>query len=66
MSTGPRPHVRDALAIHLRMLALDGGAPGVRDPGLLVSALARPRHHHAYEGTTTSCGWPHATPRQSS
>jgi death on curing protein len=44
--------VRDALAIHVRLLALDGGAPGVRDPGLLASALARPRQHHAYEGTT--------------
>lgn len=42
----------DALAIHARLLALDGGAPGVRDPGLLASALARPRQHHEYEGTT--------------
>jgi death on curing protein len=39
---------RDVLAIHDRLLALDGGAPGVRDPGLLASALARPPQHHAY------------------
>jgi len=39
---------RDALALHSRLLALYGGAPGVRDAGLLESALARPRHLHAY------------------
>lgn len=39
---------RDALAIHDRLLALDGGASGVRDTGLLQSALARPRQLHAY------------------
>jgi death on curing protein len=38
---------RDALALHSRLLALYGGAPGMRDPGLLESALARPRHLHA-------------------
>jgi death on curing protein len=43
---------RDALAIHARLLALDGGAPGVRDAGLLASALARPLHHHEYDGVT--------------
>ena len=42
----------DALELHARLLALDGGAPGVRDPGLLASALARPRQHHEYDGTT--------------
>jgi death-on-curing protein len=30
------------------MLALHGGAAGVRDSGLLESALARPRHQFAY------------------
>lgn len=40
--------VRDALAIHDRLLALHGGATGLRDLGLLESALARPRQHHAY------------------
>lgn len=39
---------RDALAIHDRLLALHGGATGLRDRGLLESALARPRQHHAY------------------
>ncbi|MGC2578485.1 MAG: type II toxin-antitoxin system death-on-curing family toxin [Terrimicrobiaceae bacterium] len=38
----------DVLALHDRLLALDGGAVGVRDEGLLESALARPRHLHAY------------------
>jgi len=39
---------RDALALHDRLLALDGGAPGLRDLGLLQSALARPKQLHAY------------------
>ncbi len=39
---------RDVLAIHDRLLALHGGATGLRDRGLLESALARPRQHHAY------------------
>jgi death-on-curing protein len=39
---------RDVLAIHDRLLALDGGATGLRDPGLLASALARPPQHLAY------------------
>lgn len=43
---------RDVLAIHDRLLALHGGAAGLRDGGLLQSALARPRQYHAYaEGT---------------
>ena len=42
---------RDALAIHDRLLALHGGAMGLRDLGLLKSALARPRQHHTYAGT---------------
>jgi len=36
------------LAIHDRLLAVHGGAAGLRDRGLLQSALARPRQHHAY------------------
>jgi len=36
------------LALHDRLLALDGGAAGVRDLALLSSALARPQQHHAY------------------
>lgn len=39
---------RDALALHDRLLALEGGSPGVRDEGLLESALARPRQLYAY------------------
>jgi len=36
------------LAIHRRQLSEHGGAEGVRDAGLLDSALARPRHLAAY------------------
>jgi len=43
---------RDVLAIHDRLLALHGGATGVRDRGLLESALARPRQHHSYAKTS--------------
>jgi len=39
---------RDALALHGQLLALYGGAGGVRDYGLLQSALARPRQLRAY------------------
>jgi death-on-curing protein len=39
---------RDALALHDRLLALHGGASGVRDESLLKSALARSRQHMAY------------------
>jgi death-on-curing protein len=35
---------RDALTLHDRLLALHGGAQGIRDLNLLQSALARPRH----------------------
>jgi death on curing protein len=41
---------RDALAIHDRLIAVHGGAAGLRDRGLLQSALARPRQHHGYAG----------------
>lgn len=36
------------LAIHARLLALHGGAKGLRDLGLLQSAIAPPRQCHAY------------------
>src|SRR5579863_1573650 len=39
---------RDALALHDRLLALHGGAAGLRDSGLLKSALARPQQQLAY------------------
>jgi len=40
--------LRDVLAIHGRLLAIHGGASGLRDQGLLESALARPLHHRSY------------------
>lgn len=43
---------RDALLLHERLLALHGGAPGVRDAGLLASALARPLQHFSYTSET--------------
>jgi len=39
---------RDALVLHDRLLALHGGAAGLRDDGLLKSAVARPQQHFAY------------------
>jgi death-on-curing protein len=38
---------RAALAIHAEQIAEHGGAPGLRDEGLLDSALARPRQRAA-------------------
>ena len=38
---------RDALALHNRLLVLHGGAVGLRDAGLLQSALARPLQQFA-------------------
>lgn len=40
--------VREVMELHNRLLALDGGATGLRDNGLLQSALARPRQMYAY------------------
>lgn len=39
----------DALAIHEKMIAQHGGSSGIRDQGLLESALARPQHRNHYE-----------------
>lgn len=39
---------RDALVLHGRLLALHGGAAGIRDDALLKSALARPQQLDAY------------------
>ncbi|HEY1799980.1 MAG TPA: type II toxin-antitoxin system death-on-curing family toxin [Terriglobales bacterium] len=39
---------REVLAIHGRLLAIHGGAAGLRDMSLLESALARPRQHFSY------------------
>jgi len=38
----------EALVIHERLLVLHGGAAGIRDEGLLESALARPQQFAAY------------------
>jgi death on curing protein len=40
----------DVLAIQERLLVFHGGAEGLRDQGLLASALARPRHMAVYGG----------------
>ncbi len=37
------PTLEEAIHLHGRLLDLFGGTPGLRDPGLLESALARPR-----------------------
>jgi death-on-curing protein len=42
----------DCLAIHDMMLAQHGGLAGVRDDGLLESALSKPRHLFAYTSPT--------------
>lgn len=39
---------QEILQIHEVVLAQHGGASGVRDRGLLLSALARPQQHAAY------------------
>jgi len=38
----------DCLGIHEMMLSQHGGLSGVRDEGLLLSAIAKPRNHFAY------------------
>jgi death-on-curing protein len=38
-----------AIAIHERVLADYGGQSGIRDSGLLESALARPQHSYTYD-----------------
>ncbi len=42
----------DCLAIHEMMLAQHGGAAGLRDEGLLESALSKPQHLFAYSSPT--------------
>jgi death-on-curing protein len=43
---------RDAIALHSRLLALHGGVEGLRDRGLLQSALARPQQQYANAGSS--------------
>lgn len=42
----------DCLAIHEMMLSQHGGLAGVRDEGLLESALAKPQHLFVYTSPT--------------
>lgn len=42
----------DCLAIHEMMLAQHGGLTGVRDEGLLESAISKPQHLFAYSSPT--------------
>ena len=42
------------LAVHGQLLAAFGGAVGVRDAGLLDSALARPKNRREYGSTATA------------
>jgi len=37
------PDMQDVLALHQRQLERFGGAPGIRDAGLIEAALARPQ-----------------------
>lgn len=43
------------LAAHDETLAIDGGASGLRDGGLLESALERPRNRYFYDKVTDIC-----------
>jgi death-on-curing protein len=42
----------DVYAFHQEMLAMFGGLSGLRDEGLLLSALKRPQNRFAYEKPT--------------
>ena len=44
------------VALHDESLALFGGLPGIRDPGLLERARARPRNRLGYEPDTKLTG----------
>lgn len=43
------------LVLHDRSIALHGGASGLRDEGLLESALARPLNRFNYDGVHDHC-----------
>jgi death-on-curing protein len=56
VSAEPRwPEKQSLLVLHDRSIALHGGAPGLRDEGLLESALARPLNRFQYEGIDDVC-----------
>ena len=44
---------RAVIAVHHTLIAEHGGSAGVRDPGLLDSALARPQNRYAYDPEAT-------------
>jgi death on curing protein len=44
------PDKLDVLSVHARLIAETGGSPGLRDEGLLESALVAPLNRHNYEG----------------
>lgn len=44
------PREQTVFDIHAALIARHGGAPGVRDPGAVAAALARPSHLVAYGG----------------
>lgn len=46
--------VEDVLSIHQKQLAEHGGQDGIRDAGLLESAIGRPRQLFAYTDPTPS------------
>jgi death on curing protein len=56
VSAEPRwPAKESLIVLHDRSIALHGGAPGLRDAGLLESALARPANRFHYEQVDDIC-----------
>jgi death-on-curing protein len=56
VSAEPRwPAKESLIVLHDRSIALHGGAPGLRDAGLLESALARPANRLRYEQVDDIC-----------
>ena len=56
MTAEPRWVSKEALlALHDRSISLHGGAPGLRDDGLLDSALTRPANRFHYEAVDDVC-----------
>lgn len=47
--------IETIVLIHEELILEHGGATGVRDMGLLESALARPQNLHAYTGESDIC-----------
>jgi death on curing protein len=56
VSREPRwPAKESLIALHDRSIALHGGTPGLRDEGLLESALARSANLFHYDGVDDIC-----------